>query len=393
MSPSTSTAVANGKPRDNTSHLEVAVREPDSRLTIRKDVSQFEARILQAGYPAEVLADCIFIHQINQQEFSGKYPLLAQLVRTQLKIERSDAFFYQLLGGKYFRRDKASDKILGSVDTVHEIADALRTWAVFNSDAGGMPFIETPTWQSLCDYLDAKREPTEVCKFGAVVGSTGTGKSRMLKRNALLNNHGKTVHLEAPSRGSLSQFQVKLGASYGISISAPAQERRVRLGECVRADCSIFVDNVQKLYNAQHGPNQAVLNFLQELQDDTGCCIIMSWVPVFTGTLRGGANQQYFEQFVGRLGGLDTILELPEFATLADLKAIQDKMQIAGGKQALALMRSWSRQPGRLRILYSRLQRARRMATDDGVKGINLAHLEAADSTQIAPLALEGDES
>lgn len=365
--------------------------QPDSRLSIRKDVSQFMARIVNADYPEEVLEDCRFIHQLNISEFSGKYPLLANLVRTELKINRSDNFFYQLLGGKYFRRDKGG-KILGSVDTVHEIAEALRNWAVFNSDAGGMPFIETPTWQSLVDYIDLKREPTEVCKFGAVVGTTGTGKSRMGKRYALLNNHGKTVHLEAPSRGSLPKFQVKLGACYGVSISAPAQERNVRIADCVRADSTIFVDNIQKLYNRLHGPNQAVLNYLQELQDDTGCTIIMYWVPVFTDVLRGGTDQRYFEQFVGRLGGLDTILELPEFAPMADLRAIQDKMQIAGGKNALALMKSWSRQPGRLRILYSRLQRARRMATDDGVKGINFAHLEAADSTQITPQALE-DES
>ncbi len=119
----------------------------------------------------------------------------------------------------------------------------------------------------------------------------------------------------------------------------------------------------------------------------------MYWVPTFTDKLRNGVNQRYFEQFVGRLGGLDTILELPEYAPMADLRAIQAKMQIAGGQKALDLMKYWSRQPGRLRILYKQLQRARRHATDDGVTGIDFAHLEAADSLMINPLADEGGEA
>ncbi|WP_221029929.1 ATP-binding protein [Actomonas aquatica] len=368
----------------------ITAEPPEGRLTIRKDLSQFEARMVQAGYPEEVFEDCLFIYQVNQREFSGKYPLLAHLVRSELRIDRSDAFFYQLLGGKYFRRQKGTGKIQGSRETVKEIADALRTWVVFNSEAGGMAFVETPTWQSVADYIDAKREPTEVCKFGGIVGSTGTGKSRMTKRYALINNHGKTVHLEAPSRGSLSKFQVKLGSCYSVSISAPAQERNVRITECVRADSTIIVDNIQKLYNKLHGPNQPVLNYLQELQDDTGCTIILNWTPVFTEIFREGADQRYFEQFVGRLGGLDTIIELPEFTPLADLKAIAAKMEIAGGKNAIDLMRRWSRQPGRQRILFSRLQRARRFATDEGCDYIKLAHLEAADCIAITPSAEEG---
>jgi len=387
-----SPAPANGKPHPKASQ-ELAVKEQDSRLSIRKDVSQFEARILSAGYPEEVLEDCIFLHQLNLQEFNGSHVLLAHCVRTELQIDKSDNYFYQLLGGKYFRRDKKTGKINGSIDGVREITKALREWATFNAEAGEMPFVDTPTWKQLSDYLDIKREPTEVCKFGAVVGDTGTGKSRMGKRYALLHNHGKTVHIESPSNGTISQFQVKLGQPYGVSVSAPAQERRVRIAQCVRRDSTIFVDNIQKLYNEKNGANQHVLNYLQELQDDTGCTIIMYWVPTFTDKLRNGVNQRYFEQFVGRLGGLDTILELPEYAPMADLRAIQAKMQIAGGQKALDLMKYWSRQPGRLRILYKQLQRARRHATDDGVTGINFAHLESADSLMINPLADEGGEA
>jgi hypothetical protein len=255
-----------------------------------------------------------------------------------------------------------------------------------------MPFIETPTWKEIDDYITAKRAPENPCKFGAVAGSTGTGKSRMLKRWALIHNHGNTAHVEAPSSGRLPRFQMKLGAQFGIPLTAETHERLVRLAECITSKRTIIVDNVQKLYNPKSGANQAVLNYLQELQDDTGCTIILSWTPVFTQTLAHETNTQYFEQFVGRLGGLDSIFELPEYAPKADLRAIQEKMRIGGGERALEMMRRWSREPGRLRILFQRLHLARLEANDDKSDTIKLAHLEAVDKKPVV-VTREEDES
>jgi hypothetical protein len=364
---------------------------PEDRLTIRKDLAHFEARI--AHYPDEVKEDATWLYQFNQSQFTGHYSLLAALVRKEAKMDLSDQYFYQVLGGKYFRRDpKDSKKILGSVDRFREVVEWLRRWAVFNSDAGGMPFVETPTWKELDDYITAKRAPENPCKFGAVSGSTGTGKSRMLKRWALLNNHGNTAHVEAPSSGRLPRFQMKLGAQFGIPLTAETHERLVRLAECVTSKRTIIVDNVQKLYNPKSGANQAVLNYLQELQDDTGCTIILSWTPVFTSTLTEEANARYFEQFIGRLGGIDTIHVLPEFAPVADLRAIQDKMQIGGGAKAIEMMRRWSREPGRLRILFQRLHLARLEANDEKSANIKLSHLEAVDKKPVV-VTREEDES
>lgn len=351
---------------------------PEDRLMIRKDLAHFEARI--ASYPDEVRDDVIWLYQFNQSQFSGHYPLLANLVRNEAKMELSDQYFYQVLGGKYFRRDpKDAKKVLGSVDRLKEVVEWLRRWAIFNSEAGGMPFVETPTWHELNDYITATCAPENPCKFGAVCGSTGTGKSRMLKRYALLNNHGMTAHVEAPSTGRLARFQMKLGAAFGIPLSAETHERVVRLAECVTSKRRIIIDNVQKLYNPKTGANQPILNYLQELQDDTGCTVILSWTPVFSRTLADETNTQYFEQFIGRMGGLDNVHTLPEFAPMADIRAIREKYRVAGGDKALAIMKRWSREPGRLRILYRRLHLAKLNANDDQSRDIKLAHLEAAD--------------
>lgn len=364
---------------------------PGDRLMIRKDLAHFEARI--AAYPEDVKDDATWLYQFNQSQFSGHYPLLAALVRKEAKMDYSDQYFYQVLGGKYFRPDpKRAGQFLGSIPKFREVVEWLRRWAVFNSEAGGMPFVETPTWKELDNYITAKRAPENPCKFGAVVGDTGTGKSRMLKRWALLNNHGNTAHVEAPSSGRLPRFQMKLGAQFGISLSAETHERLVRLAECITSKRTIIVDNVQKLYNPKSGANQAVLNYLQELQDDTGCTIILSWTPVFTETLTEDANARYFEQFIGRLGGIDSVHNLPAFAPIEDLRAIQTKMHIGGGERAVQMMRRWSREPGRLRILFQRLHLARLEANDAESEVIRYEHLEAVDKKPVV-VTREEDES
>jgi hypothetical protein len=366
---------------------------PADRLMIRKDLAHFEARI--ASYPEEVRDDVTWLYQFNQAQFSGHYPLLAHLIRTEGKMELTDQYIYQVLSGRYFRPDpKRAGKVLGSIETLKEVVEWLRRWAIFNSESGGMPFVETPTWHQLDDYITGICAPENPCKFGAVCGSTGTGKSRMLKRHALLNNHGMTAHIEAPSSGRLPRFQMKLGVPFGIALSAETHERVVRLAESITSKRRIIVDNVQKLYNPKTGANQPVLNYLQELQDDTSCTIILSWTPVFTRTLADPTNTQYFEQFVGRLGGLERIHNVPEYATMGDLRAIQDKYRVGGGEKALAIMKRWSREPGRNRILFSRLYLAKLEANDSSTKEIKLAHLQAADIRPVpATLDDEGGAS
>ncbi len=193
-------APGDNNPQNRMSENLALANAPEDRLMIRKDLAHFEARI--ASYPDEVRDDVIWLYQFNQSQFSGHYPLLANLVRNEAKMELSDQYFYQVLGGKYFRRDpKDAKKVLGSVDRLKEVVEWLRRWAIFNSEAGGMPFVETPTWHELNDYITATCAPENPCKFGAVCGSTGTGKSRMLKRYALLNNHGMTAHTARAGHG------------------------------------------------------------------------------------------------------------------------------------------------------------------------------------------------
>jgi len=361
------------------------------RTVIRKDIGQFDARI--AHYPDEVKEDVAFIYSLNQTEFAGQYARLASLVRTEGRLNYSDQYFYQVLSGRYFRPDpKNKDRILGSVENLKEVAVWLRNWAIFNSEAGGMPFIETPTFTEILNYYDSVSAPETVNKWGAIVGATGTGKSRMTKRIELVRNHGSTRRIEA-TRGSLSRFLMKLGWAFGVPLSAGTSERMERLGDCVNSKRRIIIDNFQKLYDPRKNATQTTIDWLMEFQDDTQCTIFATWTPVFTQQIGDGRDKAYFEQLVGRLGGLGEIYELPDYTPKADLIALIERMKIAGGKEAFRTLREWSRMPGRQRILYGRLQKAYRLAKDEKSTCIKFAHLEAANTFTVPVRDDEEDES
>lgn len=358
----------------------------------RFDLIKFEGLI--ADYPPEIKEDLIWLASWRHSEFSGHNALLHEKIRS-LGVDVSEQYVYQLLAGKYFRPDRKTGKRTGSVETVRELVQACRQWAFVNAESGGVPFVEHQEWRDLCAYLDGVRNPENVTRFGGIVAPTGRGKSRMLKRYAALHNHGKTVHIEASRSGTLNRFQQKLGGCYGVPAYAAAAERLERISANVRHDRMIIVDNAQKLYRPKDGGNQPLFDYLQELQDETRCTIVLSWTPGFTKTMTEGSatERAYFEQFIGRLGGLDQVHAMPDYMPISSIRDVAEKFDLGGGEAAVQLLRKWSRLPGRDRILFSRLQTALLIAKNEGAKRPKLEHLKAADLQEVPERTGEEDES
>lgn len=384
MTQSSTALVANG-------NTDVALGAAQSKapLAVRMELSMVEAAI--AHYPADVQPDVLWLHNFRHTEFSGRTALLTHFINERLGMKASEQYVYQLLAGKYFRKDKEG-KLLGSVDTVREIAAAARNWAAVNADACGLPFVEDVEWQDFCDYIVTVRNPENVVRFGGIVGATGRGKTRMVRRYCILHNHGNCVRIEAGVGMTVAKFEQKLGWCYGVPFSANSTERRERIYTNVRRDRTIFVENVQKLHRPQDKGNQRLFSWLQELQDETQCSIVMTWTPGFTRILTDAQTEEgkYFEQFVGRLGGMDSVHQLDAYRPTESLRQIAEKFALGGGAKAVELLKKWSRQPGRDRIMFRRLQLALVAAKADGAKRVALEHLQAAD---LQPVAAPADES
>jgi len=177
---------------------------------------------------------------------------------------------------------------------------------------------------------------------------------------------------------------VKLAACYhakGSDVRHRATNRELAIRENVNNTRCIIIDNAQRLYDERRGSVQPCFNYLLELQDDTRCTIILSFTEEFLKEdLTAGAAKDYFEQFIGRMGGLDNVLRLPEWTTAADLRVIARAFGLESGKGAMEYLHKWSRTRGRVRIVFDKLQIAQEFAKADGRQRITLADLAEADT-------------
>jgi AAA domain len=259
-----------------------------------------------------------------------------------------------------------------------DLVDRLRKQARLSAMAGQIPFIETETWQSIEPYIDVRRAAARICKFGLIIGPTGSQKSECLKQYATRNNHGACVHIEAPDTPTMGKFIHELARSYGVKHQSWA-DKRVAILDNVNAAKTIIVDNVQRLFKPGHGWNQPILSFLQKLQDDTRCTIILACVPE-SELVRGGHG--YFEQFEGRCGGRQEFLWLPEYPQPSELLQIAEAFKLRDPQKHLPVLEDLAKTRGRIRVLFNTLQLAKQLAETEARKHITIADIRAVQENQ-----------
>jgi hypothetical protein len=74
-------------------------------------------------------------------------------------------------------------------------------------------------------------------------------------------------------------------------MSRATARKKVEIARCVNDKTTIFADNVQRLYRPGMGGDQPIFNYLQKLQDDTGCTVILIFANIFSGFLTQGLEE------------------------------------------------------------------------------------------------------
>ena len=363
---------------------------PANRVTTRVDDATIAART--AGYPESVREPVMWLLGYFRDNCSRSYPVLAERA-AKLGHTRTPNFFNVVLTGSYFA--KKDGKTQGSAANLIEIIDALRRDALIAERAGKVPFVETPTWLDIRDYIDAKRAPERVCKFGVIIGPTGSQKTACLKHYRTLNNHGTCIHVEAPSTGNMGDFLSDVAARYGEGAWANASILKRKIAENMNDRKCIIVDNVQRLFKADKGNDQPVFNYLQKLQDDKECTIIFSIAALGARFLTEGIAAGFFEQFEGRAGGRKSFLVLPDYAPAEDVLAIarafgmSEALAYRGDAAGNSTLPRWlkylidvGREHGRIRILFEALQTARELADQRG-EALSLDIVKAARGEEV----------
>ena len=333
---------------------------------------------IAATYPESIREDFLWLGGYIADRCNRSLDVLVHNVR-KLGFTITKETFSKILRGK-LQVDAEGQPTKSPVIALRnfsQIVDALRSEAKVVWLAGKTPFIETETWLDFEAYITMKRAPETICKFGLILGHTGSQKTACGKHYAHLHNSGRCIHLEAPEKPTMGRFVRELGNAYRIPEKINGEKLRIRITGNVKDTSTLIVDNIQRLYKPNHGWNQEIFNYLQKLQDDTNCTVILIAIPDFEDTLRAGSEKGYFEQFVGRVGGWNEVLRLPDWTPREDVLAIAEAFRFQNAEKHLEALEKLTKQQGRVRILFNALQKAKRLADAKDQK-LTINHLRAA---------------
>lgn len=385
----TTQLTASGKPAE----VELSPQSTGNIATLsrtRMDLAALERKV--EHYPEQIRTAVVWLQHYWANECRGNGSAL-RLIGEKVGFERSDAFFSNLLKGYNFTdkygKWKEGDKAWGEF---LEFFEAVKRYAAQAERAGKQPFIDTPTFRCAESYINGVRALNAVCKIAGLTGPTGSQKSAVLRHYALLNNHGQVVHVEAPANGRLAQLQRKIAEKFHVGRKAlfRGSDRESSIRENLNETRTLIIDNAQRLYLPERGSDQPAFNWILEVQEDTGCTVILSFTTDFTDVLVAGRARGYFEQFIGRMGGVNNLLRFPDYTPAADLRVIARHFGLDAGKGAMEHLHRWSREAGRIRIVFHRLQLAQAFAKAEDRTRITLADLQAA--AEYAPTAIGTDE-
>lgn len=342
--------------------------------TLRLDTPTIQNRT--AHYPEELQEPVLWLASFIREECARDLEILTDTAG-KLGISFDKTTWGKILRGRW-NRDADGNPTASPIVALTKLIKAieqLRKDNALREAAGKVPFVETPTAEAIFHFVDKKRAPDRVNKFGMIVGNTGTQKTATLKEYCRRNNHGTCVRVEAPETASHTQFITDLAEKYGCSRQATWDRKRNTIRQSVNERRTIIVENVQRLYDERQGHNQRVFSYLQKLQDDTDCTVILTLTPVFERKLRGKIADGYFEQFIGRAGGERDILVLEDFPSDEDVLAIAKSFGLVDTARHIAELAKIVRESGRVRVLFEALQEAKVQA---GKRDLTINHIRAA---------------
>lgn len=327
-------------------------------------------------YPVEMREPFMWLGWFGREECARDLDNLVARA-TEIGIRHDKTTWSRILRGRWNkdREDNPLPSPIIALEKFLRAVEMLREDHRVREMAGKVPFIMTPTAKDIFNFIDVRRSPERINRFGVIVGHTGSQKTATYVEYCRQHNHGLCVWLEAPANGSMTDFYKWLSAKYGGSPQDPLTRCRQRVFATVKSRHTIIVDNAQSLYRPDRENQQMVFNFLRQLQDERRCTVILSITPDFNTKLQDRMLMGYFEQFEGRAGGRRNFLVLPDYPPEEDVREIAKAFGLRDVEKHLDYLLEIAHEPGRVRRLFGDLQDAKQLAQNEK-KPLTIAHLK-----------------
>ena len=154
-----------------------------------------------------------------------------------------------------------------------------------------------------------------------IYGKTRIGKSESLKAYAREHNHGKTIYIEMGSGWTRPRLVRELALHFGNGVKAKRSwmlEDAI-FGSLTRYNLLIIDEFHLALETSTDASAKAMMEFVREVYDRTGCGLVMSATKVGLAGLEGGKNQLLFDQ-LRRRGVVKVVL--PDVPPVRDINTI-----------------------------------------------------------------------
>ena len=154
-----------------------------------------------------------------------------------------------------------------------------------------------------------------------IYGASQIGKTTALMEFQRLNNHGKTIYLRMGSGWTRPRLVRELALKFGNGVKAKRSwmlEDAI-FGSLTRYNLLIIDEFHLALETATDASAKAMMEFVREVYDRTGCGLVMSSTKVGLAGLEGGKNQLLFDQ-LRRRGVVKVVL--PDVPPVRDINTI-----------------------------------------------------------------------
>ena len=154
-----------------------------------------------------------------------------------------------------------------------------------------------------------------------IYGASQIGKTTALMEFQRLNNHGRTVYLRMGSGWTRPRLVRELALRFGNGVKATrtwALEDAI-FGSLTRYNLLIIDEFHLALETATDASAKAIMEFIREIYDRTGCGLVMSATKVGLTGIESGKNMLLFDQL--RRRGVVRVI-LPDVPPVRDINTI-----------------------------------------------------------------------
>jgi DNA transposition AAA+ family ATPase len=243
--------------------------------------------------------------------FFNAVEMRLSLAEVSEKIGYDKSVVWKVFNGKY------EGSLANIVKAIHRYRRDLEQHALIVRSDLAQNFVETSTARKIWKYCDLAGQ---YHTFSFIYGESQVGKTWALEKYALDHNHGRTRYMRLSACGGVHLLMKDMATACALSRRSCFEHLRERVFAATDENTTWILDEMHQALVSYHKHARiGCFELVRELQDRTGCSVVLSMTPYGREEIETGDHARLLQQL--RRRGV-FVLQLPPFATKADLDAI-----------------------------------------------------------------------